>query len=66
LGLIYTAHLLLTYVPVVQEILGTYGLVFRFMPLSGADWLICILLASPAIVGMEFYKMHLRRRGIHL
>ncbi|NWF97012.1 MAG: cation-transporting P-type ATPase [Candidatus Thorarchaeota archaeon] len=66
LGLIYLAHLLLMYVPVVQELLGQYGLLFYFVPLTWYDWVICVVLSLPAIVGMEAYKRHLRRRGVTL
>jgi Ca2+-transporting ATPase len=66
LGLIYLAHLLLMYVPIVQGILSFYGLDFYFMPLTTYDWLICILLAVPAIVGMELYKAYLRSQDIEL
>ncbi len=66
LGLIYLAHLLLMYVPIVQEILSFYGLDFYFMPLTSYDWFICIILSLPAIVGMELYKMYLRDRNIEL
>jgi len=42
------------------------GLHFYFIPLTAYDWLICFLLALPAIAGMEIYKLHLRRRGVTL
>ncbi|MGY5853488.1 MAG: cation-transporting P-type ATPase [Candidatus Thorarchaeota archaeon] len=66
LGLIYLAHLLLMYVPMVQEILSSYGLDFFFMPLTAFDWLICILCALPAILGVEIYKRSLRENGMTL
>ncbi|MBE0526059.1 MAG: hypothetical protein IH631_03895, partial [Candidatus Thorarchaeota archaeon] len=43
LGLIYLAHYLLMYVPLVNEILSTYGLNFYLIPLSAFDWVLCIL-----------------------
>ncbi len=66
LGLIYLAHLLLMYVPMVQEILSSYGLDFFFMPLTAFDWLICILCALPAILGVEIYKRSLRENSMTL
>ena len=66
LGLIYLAHLLLMYNPLVNEILATYGLNFYIIPLTAYDWIICILLALPAIIGVELYKWKFRKRGIDL
>ena len=42
------------------------GLNFQinFMFLSGIDWLICILLALPGIVGIEIVKYFARRKNI--
>jgi len=66
LGLIYLAHYLLMYVPLVNEILSTYGLNFYIIPLSIFDWIICILLALPAIIGVELYKWKFRKNDIDL
>jgi Ca2+-transporting ATPase len=66
LGLIYIAHFLLMYVPLVNEILSTFGLNFYIIPLAAYDWIICILLALPAIIGVEFYKRHFRQKEIDL
>jgi hypothetical protein len=66
IGLIYLAHYLLMYVPLAQEILATVGLLFYFIPLTTYDWLICIMGALPAILGMELYKKHLRNKSIEL
>lgn len=66
LGLIYIAHLGLMYLYPAQEILDSVGLRFFFVPLTWYDWLICILLALPAIVGMELYKRMLRRNNVTL
>ena len=63
LAIIYIAHLLLMYVPVSQQVLSSVGLDFYFLPLTLYDWILCILLALPAILGMETYKWHLRRNG---
>lgn len=66
IGLIYLAHLLLMYVPLAQEILAPLGLLFYFIPLTTYDWIICILGALPAILGMELYKRSLRNRKVEL
>jgi len=66
IGLIYIAHLGLMYLYPAQEILDSVGLKFYFMPLTLYDWIICILLALPAIVGMELYKRRLRKNDITL
>ncbi|MDH4212731.1 MAG: cation-transporting P-type ATPase [Candidatus Thorarchaeota archaeon] len=66
LGLIYLAHLLLMYVPQVNEILSTVGLNFYIIPLTLYDWLICILFALPTILGVELYKRYFRNRDVDL
>ncbi len=66
LGLIYLAHYLLMYVPLVNEILSPYGLDFFFMPLTRYDWFIVLLGSLPAIIGVELYKWRFRRRDIDL
>lgn len=66
LGLIYLAHYLLMYVPLVNEILDSVGLAFFIIPLTAFDWLICILLALPAIIGVELYKRHFRKKDVDL
>jgi Ca2+-transporting ATPase len=66
LGLIYLAHFLLMYNPLVPEILSSFGLNFYFIPLSLYDWIVCIALSLPAIVGMEIYKKRLRSDRITL
>ena len=66
LGLIYVAHLLLMYIPLVNEILSSFGLNFYIIPLTLYDWLICILLSLPAILGVELYKQHFRNKDIDL
>jgi Ca2+-transporting ATPase len=66
IGLISFAHILLMYVPIVQDVLGNGGLDFYFMPLTILDWIICILFALPSILGMEVYKRRLRNKGITL
>ena len=66
LGLIYLAHYLLMYVPLVNEILHSVGLDFFIIPLTAFDWLICILFSLPAIIGVELYKWRFRNRDIDL
>jgi Ca2+-transporting ATPase len=66
IGLIYLAHYLLMYVPLVQEILAGFGLDFFFAPLTINDWIVCIIASIPAIGGMEWYKRRFRRRNIDL
>jgi len=66
LGLIYLAHLLLMYIPLINEILSSFGLNFYIIPLTLYDWLICILLSLPAILGVELYKQHFRNKDIDL
>jgi len=66
LGLIYLAHYLLMYVPLVNEILDSFGLAFYLIPLSAFDWIICILFALPAIIGVELYKWKFRKNDIDL
>jgi len=53
-------------VPIVQEILAGVNLNFYFMPLTVVDWIICILCALPAILGMELYKRYLRDNDVLL
>ncbi|MFW9975065.1 MAG: cation-translocating P-type ATPase [Candidatus Thorarchaeota archaeon] len=66
LSLIYIAHFLLMYVPLTQEILSVYSLHFYFAPLTSYDWLIVILGALPAIIGVELYKWRFRNRDVDL
>jgi len=66
LGLIYLAHYLLMYNPLVNEILETFGLNFYIIPLTMFDWIICILVSIPAIIGVELYKWKFRKADIDL
>ncbi|MFW9960820.1 MAG: cation-translocating P-type ATPase [Candidatus Thorarchaeota archaeon] len=66
LGLIYIAHFLLMYVPQVNEILSAFRLNFYIIPLTIYDWIICILMSLPAILGVEFYKQRFRKKDIDL
>jgi Ca2+-transporting ATPase len=66
LGLIFLAFILLLYVPEVQAILSDVGLEFYFVPLTWYDWIIVLMAALPAIIGMEVYKKYLRNKGVTL
>lgn len=48
----------------VNDVFGL-NLQINFMFLSGTDWLFCILLALPGIVGIEIFKYYARGRNIH-
>ncbi|MFX0003862.1 MAG: cation-translocating P-type ATPase [Candidatus Hermodarchaeota archaeon] len=48
----------------VNDVFGL-NLQINFMFLSGTDWLFCILLALPGIVGIEAFKYFARERNIH-
>ncbi|MFX1493892.1 MAG: cation-translocating P-type ATPase [Promethearchaeota archaeon] len=50
----------------VNSFIETSGLNFQinFMFLSGTDWLICILLSLPGILGIEVFKYLARRKNI--
>ncbi|MCK4379989.1 MAG: cation transporting ATPase C-terminal domain-containing protein, partial [Candidatus Lokiarchaeota archaeon] len=48
----------------VNDVFGL-DLQINFMFLSGTDWLICILLASPGIIGIELFKYIAREKKIH-
>ncbi len=41
------------------------NLQINFMFLSGTDWIYCIFLALPGIVGIEIFKFFARKRKIH-
>jgi Ca2+-transporting ATPase len=48
----------------VNDVFGL-NLQINFMFLSGTDWLFCILLALPGIIGIEVFKYFARERNIH-
>lgn len=48
----------------VNDVFGL-NLQINFMFLSGTDWLICIMLALPGIVGIELFKYIAREKNIH-
>jgi hypothetical protein len=47
----------------VNDVFGL-NLQINFLFLSGVDWLFCILLALPGIVGIEIFKFILRTKNI--
>jgi Ca2+-transporting ATPase len=48
----------------VNDVFGL-DLQINFMFLSGTDWIFCLLLALPGIVGIEAFKYFARKRYIH-
>ncbi len=48
----------------INTVLGL-DLQLNFMFLSASDWIICILLALPGIIGIEMYKYSARKRNIY-
>jgi len=48
----------------INDVFGL-NLQINFMFLSGTDWVICILLALPGIIGIELFKYIARERKIH-
>jgi len=67
-GLIAFLFLLLIaliYIPGVQVTLADWGLNFRFMFLTGLDWLVCFLISLICIVSFEFVKYMARRHEIY-
>ncbi|MFX1325818.1 MAG: hypothetical protein ACFE8N_12770, partial [Promethearchaeota archaeon] len=47
----------------VNDVFGL-NLQINFIFLSGTDWLVCILLAIPGIMGIEIFKYLARNKGI--
>jgi len=65
IGLLFVVFLALLYIPGVQVTLAEWGLNFRFMFLTGLDWLVCFLISLICIVSFEFVKYMARRSGIY-
>ncbi|MFX1449175.1 MAG: cation transporting ATPase C-terminal domain-containing protein, partial [Promethearchaeota archaeon] len=65
IGFLFAVFLALMYIPGVQVTLADWGLNFRFMFLTGLDWLICFLISLICIVSFEFVKYGARRLGIY-
>ena len=64
IGFLFAVFLVLMYIPGVQTTLADWGLNFRFMFLTGLDWLVCFLISLICIVSFEFVKYFARRSGI--
>ncbi len=64
IGFLFAVLLALIYIPGVQVTLADWGLNFRFMFLTGLDWLVCFLISLICIVSFEFVKYYARRSGI--
>ena len=64
IGFLFAVFLALMYIPGVQVTLADWGLNFRFMFLTGLDWLICFLISLICIVSFEFVKYFARRSGV--
>ena len=65
IGFLFALFLALMYIPAVQVTLADWGLNFRFMFLTGLDWLICFLISLICIVSFEFVKYMARRSDIY-
>ncbi|MFX0010480.1 MAG: HAD-IC family P-type ATPase, partial [Candidatus Hermodarchaeota archaeon] len=48
----------------VNDVFGL-NLQINFMFLSFTDWLVCILLASPGLIGIELFKYFARKKNLH-
>jgi len=64
IGFLFAVFLVFMYIPGVQVTLADWGLNFRFMFLTGLDWLVCFLISLICIVSFEFVKYFARRSGI--
>ncbi|NVM17096.1 MAG: cation-transporting P-type ATPase [Candidatus Lokiarchaeota archaeon] len=64
IGFLFAVFLALIYIPGVQVTLADWGLNFRFMFLTGWDWLVCFLISLICIVSFELVKYFARRSGI--
>ncbi|MBY9011682.1 MAG: cation-transporting P-type ATPase [Candidatus Lokiarchaeota archaeon] len=65
IGFLFAVFLALIYIPGVQVTLADWGLNFRFMFLTGLDWLVCFLISLICIVSFELVKFYARRSGIY-
>lgn len=64
IGLVFLMHAALMYIPEITLFLGALGINFQYVPLTILDWLIALLLAIPATLGMELVKWISRKYGI--
>ena len=65
IGFLFFVLLALMYIPGVQVTLADWGLNFRFMFLTGLDWLVCFLISLICIISFELVKFYARRSGIY-
>ena len=65
IGFLFAVLLALMYIPGVQVTLADWDLNFRFMYLTGLDWLVCFLISLICIVSFEFVKYMARRSEIY-
>jgi Ca2+-transporting ATPase len=66
IGFLFAVFLALMYIPGFQVTLAVWGLNFRFMFLTGLDWLVCFLISLICIVSFEIVKYGARKLGIFL
>ncbi|NHJ20160.1 MAG: cation-transporting P-type ATPase [Candidatus Lokiarchaeota archaeon] len=64
IGCLFSVFLALMYIPGFQVTLAEWGLNFRFMFLTGLDWLVCFLISLICIVSFEIVKYGARKLGI--
>ena len=64
IGCLFAVFLALMYIPGFQVTLAEWGLNFRFMFLTGLDWLVCFLISLICIVSFEIVKYGARKLGI--
>jgi len=64
IGLLFGLFIALVYIPGVQVTLANWGINFRFMFLTGLDWLVCFLISLISIVSFEIVKYFARRADI--
>ncbi|MFX0106211.1 MAG: cation-translocating P-type ATPase, partial [Candidatus Hodarchaeota archaeon] len=64
IGFLFAVFIMLIYIPGVQVFLAQNGINFRFMYLTGLDWLVCFLISLICIVSFEIVKYIARRYNI--
>jgi Ca2+-transporting ATPase len=64
IGFVFFLFLALLYIPGVQMFLSESGINFRFMYLTGLDWLVCFSISLICIVSFEIVKFAARKYGI--
>jgi magnesium-transporting ATPase (P-type) len=56
---------LIMYSAPLQQSFANFGIVLNLVTLTSLDWLWCLLIALPSLVGIELWKWAFRRKGIH-